>query len=349
MGKAERRASRERLKQERLKAQQRAKRNRILGVVGAALVVVLVVVGGGYWFLTASNTGDELTADLPPQTLQQDGSVVLAKDGAKAPVVSVYADFQCPACKQFETAVGSTLQQLAADGDAIVHYRPVSIFSQQPAPVSSNSLRAAAAARAAADYGKYVEYNDVLFENQPAEGKPGFSVDDLISWGKKVGIDDPAFGDRVKAENKVVDTYTGDYTKKLMKKAQDELGTNELSTMTVGDLLEWGDDNGVDSSFLDGTYVRQTLDATIAAYTRFTGDNKFEGTPSVYINGSKMGNEAFNPQQLKQAVLNADPGKVDTTPLASDEGAEPGAEASASAEPEADDAPTTDESPQAKE
>ncbi|ASU83489.1 thioredoxin [Nocardiopsis gilva YIM 90087] len=349
MGKAERRASRERLKQERLKAQQRAKRNRILGVVGAALVVVLVVVGGGYWYLTSSNTGDKLTADLPPQTLQQDGSVVLAKDGAKAPVVEVYADFQCPACKQFETAAGSTLQQLAADGQAIVHYRPVSIFAQQQAPISSNSLRAAAAARAAADYGKYVEYNDVLFENQPAEGSPGYSVEDLISWGEEVGIDDAAFGKRVEAENKIVDTYTGDYTPKLTKKAKDELGMDKLSTMTTGDLLEWGDDNGVDSSFLDGTYVKETLDATNAVNTRYTGDNKFEGTPSIYLNGSKMGNEAYNPQQLKQAILDADPGEVQSKPLASDEGAQPESEASKSAEPESDDAPTTDESPEAKE
>ncbi|WP_184080232.1 DsbA family protein [Nocardiopsis mwathae] len=347
MGKAERRASRERLKQERLKAQQRAKRNRIVGVVGAALVVALVVVGGGYWFLTQSTTGDELTADLPPQTLQEDGSIVLAKSGAEAPVVDVYADFQCPACKQFETAAGSTLQQLAADGEAIVHYRPVSIFSQQPDPISSNSLRAAAAARAAADHGKYVEYNDILFKNQPAEGKPGFSVDDLVSWGEDVGIDDPAFAERVEAEDKVVDTYTGDYTKDLMKKAQDELGTNELSTMTVGELIAWGDDNGVDGSFMDGTYVKETLEATNAAYARYSGGDKFEGTPSIYINGSKLGNEAFNPQQLKKAILDASPGEVDTKPLASDDGDAPAApEADA---PDSGDAPQTDESPDAKE
>nr|WP_246422014.1 DsbA family protein [Nocardiopsis mwathae] len=291
-----------------------------------AVVAVVALGGGGGEGTAGTGAAQEDTADGTAEDdagpgrgdggerLQDDGSVVVAANGADAPVVEVYADYQCPACKQFETAAGSTLQRLAADGEAIVHYRPVSIFSQQPAPISGNSLRAAAAARAAADHGKYVEFSGFLFDNQPAEGRAGFAVDDLVSWGGDVGIDDPAFAERVAAESKVVDTYTGDYTRELMNKAQDELGTNELSTMTAGELIAWGDGNGVDGSFMDGTYVKETLEATNAASARYSGSDKFEGTPSIYINGSKLGNEAFDPRQLKKAILDASPGEADTDP-----------------------------------
>ncbi|WP_344162469.1 DsbA family protein [Nocardiopsis rhodophaea] len=302
----------------------------VAGVLAVALVAVLAVValGTGSDHGTAGGTAaQEEAADgsAPehgkaggnngdgPERLQEDGSVVLAEQGANAPVVEVYADFQCPACKQFEAASGDTLRRLATDGEAIVHYRPVSIFSQQPAPLSSNSLRAAAAARAAADYGKFAEFSEVLFENQPTEGESGFSVRDLSAWGEDVGIDDPAFADRVKDEDEIVATYVDDYTPRLTREAQDKLGAAKLSTMTVGDLIAWGDDNGVDSSFLDGTYVGEVLTATSSVSDRYSGDDAFTGTPTVYINGKKVApDDAFRPKALKKAVEDASPGEVST-------------------------------------
>ncbi|MDA8369842.1 MAG: DsbA family protein [Nocardiopsaceae bacterium] len=341
MGKAARQASRERLRQERLKEKQRAKRNRILGVVGAALVVVLLVVGGGYLYLTSQRESEQQFAEqyaaLPPQEVQQDGSVVLAEEGAEAPVVEVYADFQCPACQEFEKASGPTLQKLAADGRAIVHYRPVSIFAQQPAPISSNSLRSAAAARAAADYGKFVQYHDILFENQPTEGTVGFAADDLKQWGEDAGIDAPAFADRIDAESAAVDQFTGEYSQQLMSAAQDEFSQQKLQGMSLGELMEWGDENGVDRSFLEDTYVKEILDATAAVNERYSGgESEFSGTPSVYVNGAKLGNEAFSGSGIENAVENAEPGQVDTEPLASDD-------AASGASPE------NEESPDAKE
>lgn len=344
MGKASRRATRERLKQERLKAQQRAKRNKLLGVIGAAVAVVILVVGGGYLYFTSQGQSDgELAgADLPEQTLQQDGSVVLAEDGAQAPVVEVYVDFQCPACKQFENASGGKLKQLATDGEAIVHYRPVSIFAQQPAPISANSLRGGAAARAAADYGKFVQYHDILFEEQPPEGQKGFAVEDLKEWGETVGIDDPAFAERIDAESAVVEQFTGDYMQQLGSKAQSELGQEQLQEMRLNELIAWGEENGVDASFLDGTYVKQIIDATGAVHEKYPPDtpNAFEGTPSVYVNGTKLGNEAYSANGIADAVSAAEPGEVGTEPLASDGGAA----TSGSPSEEPSESPTKDES-----
>ncbi|KIH97329.1 thioredoxin [Streptomonospora alba] len=335
MGKAAREASRERLKQERERAKKRAARAKMLGVVGAALAVVLVVVGGGYLFLSQQRAQEQEFADryedLPPQTLQQDGSVVLAGKGVEAPAVEVYADFQCPACKQFENASGPTLQQLAAEGEAIVHYRPVSIFAQAEAPLSANSLRGAAAARAAADHDAFVQYNDLLFENQPPEGSEGFAVEDLKQWGEDAGIDDPEFAERVEAESKVVATFTDDYMPRLRSAAQEQLNESEIQEMGLAGLIEWGGDNGVDGSFLQDTYVKEVIDATAAVKDRYSsGANAFGGTPSVYVNGEKMGDAAFSGDGVRDAVQQAEPGEVSTEPLA----AGAGADAGASPEPE---------------
>ncbi|MFD0774506.1 DsbA family protein [Streptomonospora algeriensis] len=330
MGKAAREASRERLRQEREQAKKRAARARTLGVIGAALAVVLVVVGGGYLFLSQQRAQEQEFADryedLPPQPLQQDGSVVLAEQDLDAPVVEVYADFQCPACKQFEEASGPTLQQLAAEGDAIVHYRPVSIFAQSQAPLSANSLRGAAAARAAADHGKFVQYHDLLFENQPPEGSKGFAVEDLKQWGEDVGIDDARFAQRVEAESEAVATFTGDYLPKLSSAAQEQLSKSEIQEMGLSGLIEWGGDNGVDGSFLQDTYVKEAVDATSAVKDRYSsGANAFGGTPAVYVNGEKMGDAAFSGDGIRDAVEQAGPGEVSTEPLAAGTGATAGA------------------------
>lgn len=336
MGKASRRANRERLKQERIKQQQRAKRNKILLIIGAAVAVVVLVVGGGYLVLRAQD-GEDFQGAGAPQTLQEDGSVVLAADDAKAPVVEVYADYQCPACRNFERTNGGTLRKLAAEGKAIVHMRPVSIFATQPNPISGNSLRAGAAARAAADHGKFVEYNGILFDNQPVEGKAGYSVKNLTAWGEKVGITDPAFAERVAAESETVDTFVADYYPELAKKAQADI-PDQVQIMQLEELMAWGDDNGVDSSFLDGTYVGDLLDATAAVNARYAGTGQdFRGTPSVYVNGVLMGDDAYTSRGLVRAVEAASPGQPNTAPLAGDDSVTP--EASPSATPAAKENP----------
>ncbi|RNL86506.1 DsbA family protein [Halostreptopolyspora alba] len=340
MGKASRQAARERIRQERIREQKRAKRNRVLMVVGAAAVVVLLVVGVGYLFMNRGGPGpdrEELYAALPEQTVQQDGSVVVAGEDVSAPVVEVYADFQCPACQRFEEGEsGAELLEMAGDGEAIVHYRPVSIFAQRQAPLSTNSLRGAAAARAAAEHGEFVEYADILFNNQPAEGDAGFAPDDLKEWGADVGIESAEFTERIDSEVEVADQYS-DYYQQLVSAAQDSLSEEELSSTTMPELMEWGDEQGIDSSFLEGSYVKEVLDATDEANARYDGENAFTSTPSVYVNGQSVGDQAvFSASGLRSAVEDAEPGEVTTEPLASDSDA-------ASAEDDSGQPPETEE------
>ena len=68
-------------------SRKRAKRNRLLATIGAAVAVIALVVGGGYLIVQASNgtSAEEYTGTLAPRTLQEDGSVVMALDGVAAP------------------------------------------------------------------------------------------------------------------------------------------------------------------------------------------------------------------------------------------------------------------------
>ncbi|GAA3976406.1 thioredoxin domain-containing protein [Thermobifida alba] len=328
MSKESRRANRERLRQERIREQQRAKRNRLLATIGAAVAVVALVVGGGYLIMQASNrtSAEEYQGALAPQTLQEDGSVVMARDGAEAPVVEVYADYQCSHCARFELVNGENLKELAAEGEAIVHFRPVSIFADAGAPAGANSLRAAAAARAAADHGRFVEYNDLLFDHQPGMNQDGYTVEDLVAWGEEAGITDPAFAERVRSESEVVEEFVTSYYPELSTKAQAELPEDQLRTMRLSELIEWGEDNGVDSSFLDGSYVRTVLDATAAVNAKYSeGANAFGGTPSIYVNGELLGNETYSATDFREVVRSAPAGEVDTRPAVQDDSVTPSA------------------------
>ncbi|MFL1377323.1 MULTISPECIES: DsbA family protein [unclassified Nocardiopsis] len=318
MGSEARKRARERLKEQRAKERKAAARRRNLLVIGIAAAVIVAVVGIGYAVLN-SDRGEGYTGPLAAQTLQEDGSVVMANEGVEAPVIEVYADYQCPACRQFELTNGGLLKERAAQGEAIVHFRPVSIFAQQQVPISSNSLRGGAAARIAADHGVFAEYNDLLFENQPTEGREGFSTDQLKQWFADLETSpgqQEEFGARLDEEAAVVTEFTEEFLPALSEDAVDQIGQETLGTMVLTDLLAWGADNGHDPAFLDGTYTGELIDATGSAYTRYSGDNAFRGTPSVYINGVLLDNNtAMTVRGLSEAIASADPGKVETQPL----------------------------------
>ena len=323
MGSEARKRSREKLRQQREKEKRAAQRRKTLLVVGIAAAVVLLIVGVGYAILT-SDRQDGYEGELATQTLQDDGSVVMAQEGAAAPVVEVYADYQCPACRQFELLNGDLLKERAATGEAIVQYRPVSIFAQQPVPTSSNSLRAAAAARASADHDVFVEYNDLLFENQPNSENEGYSADELKEWFRETDADQAQaseFDERVDAESEVVTEFTQDFLPALTADANEQIGQETLGAMVLSDLLTWGAQNGHDPAFLEGTYTGEIIDATGTAYTRYSGNNMFRGTPSVYINGELLDNDtAMTARGLSEAIASAGEGEVDTEPM--DDGGE---------------------------
>ncbi|MEO3783535.1 thioredoxin domain-containing protein [Actinocorallia sp. B10E7] len=200
MGKATReRSARERLAEQRRIEAQREKRTRMITVVGGALALILVAVGLVVYINSSKDKSEEYAGKLAPATREADGSIVMAQPGVTAPVLEIYEDFQCPACKNLEDTSGDTIKRLAAEGKAKVVYRPFRLFGQDP--LKSNSERAANAALCApAD--KWVRFHDEIFDNQPREGSVGFQNDDLIAWGGESGITGAGFENCVKQGEK---------------------------------------------------------------------------------------------------------------------------------------------------
>ncbi|MER5999323.1 thioredoxin domain-containing protein [Nonomuraea angiospora] len=214
MSKAERtktKSAREKIREQQAEARLRERRRRIATYVTAGAVAVAAV-GLGWWYAASNSQSEQAAGALASVTVQPDGSVVMANQGVAGPVVDIYEDFQCPACKELERVSGQTFKNLAAEGKAKVVYHPITIFSQEP--TKSNSVRAGSAARCVADGKQWVAFHDLLYQNQPSETEAGFTVDQLKNWGKQAGVTAPDF-DQCVTTQKHADAQLS-YSKKII-------------------------------------------------------------------------------------------------------------------------------------
>jgi protein-disulfide isomerase len=191
------RAARERLAVEREKQKAAEKRRRTL-IVGASVVCVLglaAVIG-----VVAANAGKDKGGEkaagpvVAPSGAQGKDSLAIpvGKDAAKS-TLTVWEDVRCPACQAFETAYRPTLHELADSGKLRIEYHLVRLIDGNLG--GTGSLRGANAAACAQDAGKFRDYHDVLYANQPKETDDAFgSNDKLVELaGKVTGLDTPAF------------------------------------------------------------------------------------------------------------------------------------------------------------
>ncbi|MGY5104228.1 DsbA family protein [Streptomyces sp. 900105245] len=194
------RTARERLAVEREKQKSADRRRRTL-IVGASVVCVLAlaaVIG-----VLAANAGKDKGGSagpaVAPSGAQGKDSLAIpgGKDGAKS-TLTVWEDFRCPACQAFEAAYRPTLHELTDAGKLRVEYHLVRLIDGNLG--GTGSLRAANAAACAQDAGKFRDYHDVLYANQPKETDDAFGDDArLIELAGKVnGLDTPAFRTCVK-------------------------------------------------------------------------------------------------------------------------------------------------------
>nr|WP_107277633.1 thioredoxin domain-containing protein [Streptomyces sp. IMTB 1903] len=163
------RSARERLQAERERQKTRDKRRRTL-IVAAAVVGVLglaTVVG-----VIAANAGKDTSAKGGPVVAPSGATgkdalaIQTGKPEAKA-TLTVWEDFRCPACKSFEDNYRETIHELEAKGLLKVDYHLVTLIDGNMG--GSGSLKGANAAACAQDAGKFSEYHDILFQNQPEE------------------------------------------------------------------------------------------------------------------------------------------------------------------------------------
>ena len=178
-----RQQAREKARAMREEQSKRAKRNKVLAQVGWAvgvlgvisIVTVLIIsslrppgpgpanmqsdgikIGAG---VQAIQTPALLPDELPvPSELNADG----------VPAISIFLDYSCPACAQFEAAYAPILRTWLENGTATVEYHPLSFRDAQTAG-TRYATRAANAAACVANQepDAFFDFNTLMFDNQP--------------------------------------------------------------------------------------------------------------------------------------------------------------------------------------
>ena len=154
-------------------------RNRTPLIVVGAVIAVAVVVGLGLLFARGLGGGVE-----PTYTATASGAVVTAGNGPV--VIDVYEDYLCPSCERFEERYGDEMTTALNEGRITVRQHTVAILDRLSSP-AGYSTRAANAALCAVPAGVFPRYHHRLFEEQPAEGGPGLTDDELVALGTELG------------------------------------------------------------------------------------------------------------------------------------------------------------------
>jgi protein-disulfide isomerase len=136
----------------------------------------------------AGRATDLSAPERVPAGTREDGDGIVIGQGRAT--VDLFIDFLCPFCRQFEEASGAALETMAAAGMSSLVYHPLGFLDRLSS--TAYSSRAASASGCAADGRKFVEYKDALFANQPEEGGPGLSDEELAQLGLALGLD-PGF------------------------------------------------------------------------------------------------------------------------------------------------------------
>jgi protein-disulfide isomerase len=234
-GRSKRAAARQRLAAKRAAeaAARAAARRRQRTVVGAVVAAVLLVVAVVVVIaVQTSRTSTSASAAVPPNTV--DGGTVVVVGSADAPVtVDLYEDFQCPNCKAFEDAAGSTLAQLVAAGTVQVHHHGMAFLDTHANDnYSTRALNAAAVVVGAAGTDAFQTFSDLLFANQPDESGSGLTDDQLIAYAAQAG----AGGAEV--EQQIRDLHYGDWVTTVTDQASKDGVTGTPTVLVDGTALD---------------------------------------------------------------------------------------------------------------
>ena len=243
---------------------ERSQRNKRIAFAGVGLAVLVLVVVLGIVIVQAVTAGRGVTAEqqTPPNATGSYGILLDGKEpSADTPHLVIWEDFQCPACASREEAYGPAVTQLLDEGKITVEIRTAYFLDgtllDGTRVEDGDSKRAAIAAAAADSVGKYREYHEVVFRNQPTEGV-GYTNEVLRdTFAAEAGIE----GDDLTTFQKLFDERAFDtFVRAADKKFQDDGLRGTPTYLVSGEQLQFVDDS-------NNVIIQPTADDVLRAIT----------------------------------------------------------------------------------
>ena len=152
------------------------------GVIVGGLLAVVVAAAV---LLSLRSSDQDVVAS---QVGSSDYGLVVGEVGAPYEIV-IYEDFLCPICGVFEQTAGEQLSAVAAAGNVVIDYRPISILGRF-GPYSDDAYNAFLVVQEAGGDEVAMNFHDLLFDDQPAEDGPFPEVDWFVEKAVEAGADE---------------------------------------------------------------------------------------------------------------------------------------------------------------
>lgn len=162
--------------------------NRIVVATVVAVLAIAAIVGGV--IIADQNRQAEVSkggSSLPTGASAM-GAGLVANPSAPAnvPTLDIWADFQCPACKQFEDAFGNQVNEMAQNNEIRLRVHVLSFLDKNLGNDSSN--RSANAGFCAADQDAFLPFFRGIYAIQPAQEGQGYTDAQLKQVAQASGI-----------------------------------------------------------------------------------------------------------------------------------------------------------------
>jgi len=157
------------------------------GIGGFTLLILVFILGTSFLKQPVSLTSETLLNGATHKIGATEPKLILVE----------FSDFECPACKSYVPV----LNQLLSDYPEILQI----VYRHFPIPGHLRAVPSARASEASSMQGKFWEYHDVLFTNQP-----NFSDDDLMRYAADLGLDVTKFEEDYKSAA-VAETVKADF------------------------------------------------------------------------------------------------------------------------------------------
>ncbi|OKL50687.1 hypothetical protein BM477_01180 [Boudabousia marimammalium] len=129
---------------------------------------------------------DKTTLDLIKTLPKREEGDPLTLGPVDAPVVMIiWEDYACPMCTKFKTDSFDTVRKYADEGKIRIEWRDMAIFAQ-----NYHSDLAAIGGRAAANQGKFWEFNTAAFASAGAGNHPTYDEASVLEIAKQAGVPD---------------------------------------------------------------------------------------------------------------------------------------------------------------